>query len=168
MRYQVVVAAAIAAMLTGCQTPQPRTTQFVEAEFAPYDGAGSGVVTGQAFLVTRGGDVKYAAGREILCAPANTSYSTEFYERYIVGYTPLQDGDPRANKYVRRATGDGSGRFRFDGLPAGEYFVWSNITWEYANGVNYAGVTTSNTGGIAHARVTVKDGQTTEVLVTRN
>jgi hypothetical protein len=148
-----------AVFLGGCVAPpQKRNAAFIESEYAPYDRAGTGAIEGQAFLKTRGGDVKTAAGNAIVIHPV-TTYSTETYQRLCIGLEHLEAPDPRSSKYTRTTLGDVHGGFRFEGLPAGEYFVSSTITWEYQPGYS--------TGSVAHAKVTVREGQTTKVVVTR-
>lgn len=169
MRHLIAaIVMAAAAVFAGCHTqPQPRLVAFNEEEFAPYDQPGTGVILGQAFMVTRGGDVKNGAGRDVMCVPV-TSYSTEVHERWVIGYQPLVDGDPRSKKYSRRAMCNGDGNFRIENLPAGDYYLWCPIEWEYVNGFTYGGPSTAPTGGFAYARARVENGQTTEVVVTRN
>lgn len=109
-------------------------------------------------MKTLGGDVKVAAGNEIILTPV-TSYSTEYFTRYVKAYEPLEPADARAGAFTRIEIGDGEGRFRFEGLPAGKYYVYSYIEW-------YVDRTTTS-GGIAHAEVTVHDGEVTRAVVTR-
>src|SRR5437588_13083015 len=85
----------VALILSSCAiTPQPRQTVFQEHEFAPYAGKGTSTVTGQAFLKTRGGEVKFGAGNEVWMFPV-TSYTTEVYRRAIIGGENLATGDSR-------------------------------------------------------------------------
>ena len=78
----------------GCATiPKPRTVEFIESEYDPYAGSGTGTIAGQAFFRTRGGDVKFGAGCEVHLNPV-TSYSTEWFERYVKNYETLQEPDP--------------------------------------------------------------------------
>jgi hypothetical protein len=66
------------------RTEMPRLVPFNEDEYLPYAGDGDATITGQAFLKTRGGDVKYGAGNTIFMNPV-TSYSTEWMDRAILG-----------------------------------------------------------------------------------
>lgn len=159
----VVFCLAAAVMLAGCAvSPKPRLSTFNPEDYEPYVRSGTGRIVGQAFLVTRGGDVKLGAGRQVILNPV-TPYSTEHYERHVLKGEPLEQPDPRVSQYSRETIADGEGRFRFDNLPAGEYYVLCWITWEVATG-RYS---TYQTGGIAHAKVTVREGETAEVVVTR-
>lgn len=157
---KLILALVAAALCAGCANsrPQPFTSHFDEAEYEPFNRQGGGAIEGQAFLVAKGGDVKYGAGRVVALNPA-TTYSTEWYERSVIGYQPLEESDPRVKPYSKSVLANGEGRFRFDGLPAGEYYLVCWINWyvtEY-----------QQSGGIAYAKVKVEEGKTTEAVVTR-
>jgi len=99
----------------------------VERDYAPYKKRGTAVVSGQAFATTRGGDVKYAAGSTVILNPA-TWYTTEFW--WNVNMTEDEDEpDPVAVKYSKTAIADGEGRFSFAGVPAGSYYLLTQVSW---------------------------------------
>lgn len=135
----------------------------MESEYAPYAGQGTGSLIGQAFLKTRGGDVRYAAGNDVYLNPV-TSYSTEWFDVAIRGGQPISEGDPRVQAFTRTTVADGEGRFEFNNLPAGDYYVVTWVFWEVPSGA-YGGMTT--TGGPVGSKVTVRDGETTRVIVGR-
>jgi hypothetical protein len=167
MLTRALIVLVAAACIGGCQlAPKARLVAFDPAEYEPFRAEGTGVVEGQAFLLTQGGAVKVGAGRDVGIHPV-TSYSTEGYDRWILGYETLEEGDPQAGAFTRVTTADADGRFRFEALPPGDYYIVCQINWEYANSVYSGGVQTRTTGGIAHARVTVEDGKTTRAVVTR-
>jgi hypothetical protein len=101
--------------------PKQRIIAFNEADFLPYSGSGDSKIIGQAFLKTRGGDVKYGAGNEVVLIPV-TPYTREFRERSIIGGERLEQHDQRYFKYRRTTIADGQGGFEFNNIPAGEYF----------------------------------------------
>lgn len=151
----------------GCAlpSPQPRRAVFDETEYAPYAGEGSCAIEGQAFLKTRAGDVKYGAGNDVWLNPV-TTYSREWFERNVIGHEALEPADPRVERYARKTVADGEGRFRFEKLPPGEYYIACWIVWEYVE----AGMNTAflmPTGGAAHTQVKVREGETVKVVVTR-
>ena len=131
------------------------------AEYAPYARAETGVVEGQAFLVQRAGGVVVGAGRDVYLAPV-TSLSTEVYERWIIGYQRLEPTDAPVQQFTQTTKGDAEGRFRFEGLAPGDYYLWCTIQWQVPDGN-----ITRTEGGIAHAEVSVRDGQTSRAVVTR-
>jgi hypothetical protein len=150
----------IAALILSACTVH-RTAVYEPREYAPYAGTGTGKITGQAFLKTVGGDVKYAAGNLINLHPV-TSLTREWFERMVVQGVPLGEGNPHSDDLRRLTQADAEGRFTFDHLPPGDYYVTTNLTW---------GMPTSfgimPTGGIAYARAHVENGQTATVIVTR-
>lgn len=163
------IVSMLALVLAGCAIPMnqpppplPRMP-FPEAEYQALPKVGTAVVKGQAFLKTRGGDVKVAAGNEVLLNPV-TSYSLEWYEKSYLPNRRLEDPDPRLSQFTSKQTADGSGRFTFKNVPAGEYFVTTIIRWEAPTG--YQGALQLQ-GGAVTKRVKISDGEEIEVVITR-
>ncbi len=156
-----IFALALIFGLVGCATGSSRSVRqasFVEAEYAPYREKGTASISGQAFLRTRGGDVKLGAGLTVVMHPV-TSYSTEWFERYVIRGKSIEDLDPRAASYVRETIADGEGRFRFNNLPAGEYYLSCYIRWFIT--------ATRISGGWAYGKASVASGEHAEAVVTR-
>lgn len=159
------------ALLASCG-PKARVTTFDPAEYAPYREKGTGVVAGQAFVRTAGGRVVTAAGREVYLYPA-TKDAEEWYQRSVIGEEQLEAmQEPGAREAVtstrRKTLADADGRFTFEGLPAGDYYVTSLITWEVPVGYYGGGVASTRTERyVAHSKVTVRDGDVTQTIVTR-
>src|ERR1051326_3888294 len=118
------------ALFGGCVTYRDVAAPFDETEFAPYMKAGSAKIAGQAFLKTRGGDVKFGAGNTVYLVPA-IPYTDEVMGLAERGFTPRKD--PRMEQYVKTTVADGSGNFEFAHLPAGEYWVECGVFWTVAN-----------------------------------
>jgi hypothetical protein len=151
------------AFFTGCaiMQPQPMSTPFNEADFARYATRGNSVISGQAFMKTRGGDVKFGAGNTVTLLPVNP-YTTEIRERVTIRGERVGSVDPRFEKYKRTTVADGNGNFEFRDLPPGEYYVSCPITWEVPTGYGL-----QTTGGTAYGTVKVGPGETAKVIVTR-
>jgi len=147
--------------LTGCIQVYQRQARFNEAEFAPFTKTGSASLSGQAFLKTVSGDVKYGAGNLVYLIPV-TKYTQEWYQVGLLQGQPMSDADPRLPKYLRNTQADGEGRFKFSNLPGGEYIAACDIVWGVAGpyGVTY-------TGGTAFAKVKIGPGEQASVVVTR-
>lgn len=160
MRRGILLLAAAVLSLGGC-FERKLTVPFNEAEYARLERSGTGVVEGQAFLLTEGGDVKKGAGKPVSLVPV-TSASTEIHKVTHVGMMASTGWDPRMQAYNITVTADGDGRFRFENVPPGEYYVYCWIAWKWYN----SGVL-SETGGWAYATATVRNGETTKVVVTR-
>lgn len=150
-------------IICGCAPAiHSRLMSFNEAEYAPYSGAGTASIYGEAFLKTRGGDVKKGAGNKVFMNPV-TSYSTEWYQRQIIGGQILEQPDQRALPFFRETIADSDGRFEFQNLPAGEYYLACPITWEVP--IGYGNM--MPTGGFAHGRIKVEPGERVRVILTR-
>ncbi len=140
--------------------PAPRTATFNSSEYAAYDQTGNGVISGQAFLRTQGGEVRYGAGREVYLHPV-TSYSREWWNRFVLGGKRLESGDPRDQAYQRTAVADGEGRFVFADLPAGEYYVASSVSLE-----SHAGTyTNSTTDSLVGQEVRLRAGMRVDLVL---
>lgn len=108
-----VIGLLVLAGCAGTTPPRERQARFIESEYAPYASQGNGTLVGQAFLKTRGGDVKYAAGNEIILNPV-TSYSTEWFDVAIRQGQDIAEGDARVQPFTRSTFADGEGRFEFN------------------------------------------------------
>jgi hypothetical protein len=157
---------AIAAFGAGCvtqTTPQP-TIPFDESALLPFGGKGTSTITGQAFLKTAGGEVRYGAGDNVLLIPV-TPYTTEKVEWFVgansinagIGIMALQN-NLGLQKYIRTVIGDGSGNFEFQNIPAGDYYILCPIFWSVPD--------SDMTGGVALAKTHVGDGETVKIVVT--
>lgn len=160
---------ALLCLLSACASQHPSTLPpvtrmaFPEREYQALEKVGKSTVTGQAFLRTRGGDVKTAAGSEVILNPV-TSYSMEWYEKSYLPGRAITPSDDRLWNYAKKQIADGSGRFTFKNVPPGEYFVTTVITWEAGTG--YQGALQVQ-GGAVTKRIVVKAGEDNEVIVTR-
>jgi hypothetical protein len=113
------------AVVTACAHatgPAARESAFNEQEYAQYAYAGTGTITGQVVVRGEGGRTEPAQGSQVSLNPV-TSYSTEWWNRTVVGGLNLRSADEREQKYLRTTTTDVDGRFAFSDLPRGEYFV---------------------------------------------
>lgn len=104
-----------------------------EAEYAPYLVPGDGELTGQAFLTQRGGGVVKAAGRTVTLDPA-TSIGNEWWGKAgkLWAHRSLTPPSPNFAKARRTVIADADGKFRFTRLPAGKYYVRTEVTWDVA------------------------------------
>ncbi len=143
-------AAVVVVYVGSAAAVQQISVPFVESEYGPYRGWGSGAIVGRT-----------AAGVAINCNPA-TSYSSEFVERSTEGER-LTPADPRVWTYHRQTIADASGNFEFRGLPRGEYYVYTGIGWGLRGGYGIA----VPSGAMGHQRVTVRPGERTKVILTR-
>jgi hypothetical protein len=153
--------------LSGCATemapPPPQwnaSTEAATAEYAPYLKDGTATLNGHAFLTQPGRGVVQAAGREVTLDPA-TSVGDEWWGKTGKLWAHRSLVPSEAFARARRTTvADADGRFMFSGLPAGKYYVRTEVTWEI--GGYYP-----TQGGLVGQPVTIGDGQTKEVMLNR-
>lgn len=149
-------------LVAGCaaQKVVPVRTAFTDSEYDRYSGAGPCTLEGQAFLTTRGGDVKYAAGRKVTLIP----YTYYLVEVLMINRVPGQvadASDPRYLATMRTVSADGEGEFEFRNIPCGEYYLETTVTWE----VVLNAYSTSIEGGLVTAHVFVSERESPKKVV---
>jgi len=165
--FKIITVFLFTQLIAGCVTPQFKQTLqrpvFPIEEYKKLSASGTGIVEGQGFLKTLGGDVKKAAGEEIVLNPV-TSYSNFWYENsYLKGH-PLSTYDQRYEDYWITTIADGDGKFKFSNIPPGEYYAVTKVTWKAATG--YQGAL-QDQGGLIAKKITVQNNQTTRIILTR-
>jgi len=159
-------------ILSGCVAPRPaapRLQTFNPADYRSSLEDGTATITGEAFLSTRAGGVHYGAGRMVQLIPV-TPYTTEIFERQFLNHERLTPPiEKRLDHFARFITADSRGEFRFEHVPAGSYYLVCLISWEvpHVNQFNPSDVYAEETGAAGLGRVTVGDGETKRVVVTR-
>ena len=124
---------------------------------------GSATIRGQAFIKTKGGDLKFAGGKEVLLNPV-TSYSLQWWETAYLNNKLMEDPDSKIYDYIKKQIADGSGKFEFNKVPAGEYIIATKVTWQTSPGDSGSMV---RQGGHVAKRIVVKDGDEIDVVLTR-
>jgi hypothetical protein len=165
----ILILCSLLLSVSGCATTAtpvrdvPLQSVFDPASLAPYRAAGKGSIVGQAFMTTRGGDVKVGAGREVRLFPA-TPFLKEVVGHFEKGYRPKAYENVRDQflAAVRSTVADGSGNFEFRDLPPGEYLLEVSITWQV--GGEYI---PQMTGGTVRKFVTIEGDQQAKVMLTR-
>jgi hypothetical protein len=158
-------------LMASCATPAPppqMTSPFNAGDVAWSRTPGTATVEGRA-TIADGQASRTCAGGEAQLLPAGT-YAAEMmrivFGNEARGYVPLASS-PRYpsdiaadfKSTVRRVGCDADGRFRFDGVPAGRWYVFSNVIWR-AGGAEGA-----PQGGALMQRIDVAEGVRTNVLL---
>lgn len=160
-----IILLSLTTSIIACKTV-PKTVQripFPIHEYKKLNTKGSGSVVGQAFLKTRGGDVKKAAGNQVWLNPI-TSYSKQWYESAYKKHMLLSQEDPRYEQYVLTEIADADGRFHFTNVPPGRYYLVTTVIWEAPIGYNGSLVPQ---GGLICKKVNVKNDKQIKVILTR-
>lgn len=135
----LVIAAACAALAGGCQ---PARTIATSATFSAQEAAfikkpGAGTILGHAFRTRPStGTVVNAAGEVIRLVPA-TAYARErFGQLYgarkflpVARYPREEALDPAYVEHTRTVKSQANGRFVFEKVPPGTYFVTGQVVW---------------------------------------
>ena len=83
-----------------------------------------------------------------------TAYTSEWFEREIIGGERLVAADPRLAALSRDVETDSQGRFRVTGLAPGEYFITSRFTYTVENVYDVQGAE-DTIQAVAKARVSL-------------
>lgn len=166
------VCVAIAAVLvSSCATPVPTaqmTLPFNAVDVAWSRASGTATVEGRASMST-GNVLRTCAGGEAQLVPAG-AYAAQMmrgvFGNDVRGSVPLGSARYPTNvaadfgSTVRRIGCDPDGRFRFDGVPAGRWYVFSNVVFRGA------GSDAAPQGAALMQRIDVAEGARQNVLLT--
>lgn len=150
--------------LSACAIPQQQTVPrapFPAAEYDALPKTGSGSLTGQVFMRTVGGDVKFGAGSDVHLQPV-TSYSQQWYDVNYLGGQPLSAPDSRASQGLLTTQADGNGNFSFSNVPPGKYFLSSTVTWQAPSQYGLL-----PQGGVVAKIVTISNGTQSREMLTK-
>lgn len=126
----------LAALLGACVERRPAASSSFSPEEAAYiRKPGAGVITGHAFRTRAKGQVVNAAGEVVRLVPATAYASQRFASLYgrakfipAASY-PQEEPDPRYAEYTRTTKAEANGRFAFDKVAPGRYFVTTQVIW---------------------------------------
>lgn len=164
---RIVLAAALACLMAGCVKEVTLSTTFDAREAAYINTKGKARIEGQAFLRRNDGVVVYGAGSAIQLIPA-TTYARERFAAIYAGKkmspalnpTKFNETDPSYTANTRTAKANGEGRFSFDEVAPGKYFVTALVTWCAPS--QYGCITQ---GGSLHEEVTIRGSEKTELVM---
>ena len=167
----ILLTVVAASLMAGCASRKPIVVPHVPFDVAEYEAfsrPGTGVIKGQVFAKTIGGDVKKGAGNSVTLMPA-TKYREGWYWQAKNQGRAMPPGDSRHLQYDQTKVTDGEGRFEFKDIPAGQYYLVSQISWETVSSNQYSrrlGLTDTQ-GGLVLGSVKVENDKTAEVMLTR-
>ncbi len=163
---RTVVTAVVLLLVVGCHQYRPKT-RYMEEEYTPYAKDGKASVGGRAFLTLSNGKVITAAGQTVYLVPVTTR-STEAFDRGIVRNRPVEpELEPESDlvkKCKRTVQATEDGKFRFEGLPAGNYYVYSQIGYQTEGTGNHSKTTVVE---VAYTKLTLAESEDKNVVATR-
>lgn len=166
MRIGIIAAAVLAgSVLAGCVERQPATVAFSVEEAAFIKKSGTGVITGHAFRTKPSGTVVNAAGQIVRLIPATSFARERFASLYGKGkyiphraYPANDAPDPGYAEHTRTVKAEANGRFAFDKVAPGTYFVTTQVIWGDENAF-------TREGGLVYDTVTLTGKETEPVQV---
>ena len=148
-------------LLSACASgPQiiPRIP-FDLAEYSNLPAQGTATVTGQAFIKAADGNIYYPQNTRARLNPV-TSYSKQWYEVHYLQRINIAKADPRYLEYVRKVAFDDQGRFRFDNVPEGHYYISAPIFWMEENKLADGSILMKRKGAFICREIQVEAGRT--------
>ncbi|MGE7468391.1 carboxypeptidase regulatory-like domain-containing protein [Bosea sp. NPDC003192] len=154
----------LAALLGACVQQPVTTTSFSAEEAGFIRKTGTGVIAGHAFRTRSKGQVVNAAGEVVRLIPA-TSYARErfsslFEKTKFLPHWRYPNGqvDPLYAQFTRTTKTTARGRFSFDKVAPGTYFVSTQVIWGEEDAI-------FREGGTVYDEVTLTGKETEPVEV---
>jgi hypothetical protein len=154
-------------LLSACNRNPPDGGVGLDAGEAAYiKTQGKATIEGQAFLRDKHGQVnaRYASGEVVRLVPA-TRYAqarfSHFYgqSKFVPAHSiPKTEPDPQYSEYTRTTKANSTGRFTFDNVAPGRYFVTTQLTWTPKDAV-------LPEGGAMYEDVTVTGKETESISI---
>lgn len=111
---------------TSCQQPVKRKIAYNATQYVPYTQKGEAKISGSVCPIMDDGKKKCFANVPVYINPV-TDYSDEWYARGWAGTEFLEAADKRVLPFNKHVLTDEKGNYTFEGLPAGSYYVVTQI-----------------------------------------
>lgn len=188
MKMLMVTMVVLVGLLSGCIYSAPNVQYiqripFPEEEYSklPKMGTGSATIKGQVFLLDKSGQRRYGSQPDVLLGPvlgttkrsdvllaAVTSYSKQIYDvmgnvefsTWTVSIPKFSPGDLRCLAYQTFVIADEIGRFEFNNVPPGQYYLGSAVMWWYY-------FLSPMGGGTVTKVITIEEGKEYNIILTR-
>lgn len=135
--FSILLASCQNTVLAPTPAAVPINAAFNPAEAAYIKAKGQGTIEGHAFLRQKTGGTINAAGEIVRLIPA-TNYARERFAKLYgeakfvpaSAYPKAQTTDPRYGEFIRTTKAESTGRFVFDNVAPGTYFISTQVTWQ--------------------------------------
>ncbi len=138
---------------------------FNDLDHELYRMNGENVVSGQAFLRQKGGNVVTCAGEQVIMYPDTPYFNSR--DTFIAETSALSNRcqitfvqDKNAETYNRLSQCDAQGNFEFNKVPAGNYIINVAVKWYSGGGTN------GYEGGLLRKKITVQDQEPNKIIIT--
>ncbi len=174
MKFSVLLCLFASVAVFGCASRAPIILPPLdEAEYRSFAAPGTAKVSGSAFLVTKGGDIKRGAARQVFLIPetsfltARMKASDDWYPTFDwLGFSGTDSETiAKAWGHTRIAVADVDGKFAFTKVPAGKYFIETQLFWQYSS-CGMFGCKLADTGAVLRKQVEVTENAVVEVQLT--
>lgn len=142
---------------------------FPTAEYdtLPVNNSGKSTIKGEAFFVSSWAQVRKAVGVNVYLFRV-TSYTRQWYDISVVGNKNMTDWDDRVKNYNVLTTTSSEGKFEFNNVPKGRYYLFLWFYWDEPQYNIYGHITGTKTfGGLLQKTVDV-DGESSYNYVLTN
>ncbi|MEM8664166.1 MAG: hypothetical protein AAGF49_08610 [Pseudomonadota bacterium] len=161
--WPLIFIAFLAACTTTATAPTPFTVPLSEGELLPFAQEGKRVISGEGFIRLRSSGTVRCSGAPVTLLPAVPMVDAAM-ERWRTGgkIDPASLPIAHLGSAVRRTECSRSGRFKFERLPALDYWVTLPVTWQerrYRSGIAW------DRGGMLAARISVRKHSHKRVVV---
>ncbi|OQX83382.1 hypothetical protein B6D60_10570 [candidate division KSB1 bacterium 4484_87] len=154
-------------ILVGCAATQSgmkreKRRPFNPAEYKFLQLSGDAEIEGQIMLTKPNGKKEFGVDCEVTLNPA-TSYSEEFYVKTVQNGIPIEEPDLRALKYIRKTVTNDSGKFVFQRVGEGKYYLYAPVEIEIPRGDGK----TRKFNTYVHKTIYLHSGEKLKVTLTR-
>ena len=150
------ICCAIATALVACGSKTQETIN--QREYAQYRGGGTATIVGQVTMTLPSGVVMNGSACQVRLMPVTTATTTYIKNTVMTGGTKPPKAAADAVWWLEQA--DVEGRFKFEAVPAGSYYLTCSVAWREPG----SGEARQR---ILWAETTVAPGDTSTVSVTR-
>lgn len=164
--FRLCATAIFSLSVAACQTTAEAPVAFDAKAAAFIHQQGNARIDGHAFYRAESGRVIFAAGEHVWLVPVTPYSAARFAQLYGDGkyaraqFFPAASNDPDYAKYTRSTKAESNGRFSFERVAPGDYFVSTSVTWRPEGAM-------LQSGGAIYERVTVtgKEQEPIKVIV---